>query len=428
MNFGKESEYIEFKISTSQTSRALEALAAMLNKHGKGKVYFGINDDGEVIGQKIGNKTIKDLSEAITSRIKPSVIPTIKFENVDCKCIISVEVEGDNKPYSADGNYLIRSGSENKKIEPELLKELLFTNSSELITNIESFNQELTFNQLKQLFIIKGLTFDDKTFEKNTGLLCKNGKYNELADILSDSNNCSIKVVRFAGKDKSEMILRNEYGYKCLILAMNQALDFVNSINETKVVFDNNLSRKESKLFDEKSLREAWVNACLHCKWAKMIPPAIYIFSDRIEIISTGGLPLDYSIEDFYIGISHPINKQLQKIMGQLGIVEQTGHGVPTIVKYYGKDAFNITDNHIVVTLKFPFELSQKQIDYQLLNPSQKKVLVVISNQPTITTNELTKVVGLGISRINVIIKELKQLGKIKRIGSNKNGYWEIIK
>jgi predicted HTH transcriptional regulator len=428
MNFGKESEYVEFKVSTSQTSRALEALSAMLNKHGKGKVYFGINDNGEVVGQKIGNKTIKDLSEAITTRIKPSVIPTIKFENIEDKCIISVEVEGSNKPYSADGNYLIRSGCENKKIEPEILKELIFTNSSELITNIESFNQELTFNQLKQLYIVKGLTFDNKTFVKNTGLLCKNGKYNELADILSDNNNCSIKVVKFAGIDKSEMLLRNEYGYKCLILAMNQAYDYVSSINETKVILDNNFSRKELKLFDEKSLREAWVNACLHCKWAKMIPPAIYIFSDRIEIISTGGLPVDYSIEDFYIGISHPINKQLQKIMGQLGIVEQTGHGVPEIVKHYGREAFNITNNHIIVTLKFPFELSQKQTDYQTLNPSQKKVLIAISNQPTITTNELTKVVGLGISRINVLIKELKKLGKIKRIGSNKNGYWEIIK
>ena len=159
-----------------------------------------------------------------------------------------------------------------------------------------------------------------------------------------------------------------------------------------------------------------------------MIPPAIYIFSDRIEIISTGGLPVDYPVEDFYIGISHPINKQLQKIMGQLGIVEQTGHGVPEIVNHYGREAFNITDNHIIVTLKFPFEPSQKQIDYQTLNPSQKKVLIAISNQPTIKTNELTTIVGLGISRINVLIKELKTLGKLKRVGSNKNGYWEIIK
>lgn len=426
MNLGFESELIEFKRSTAQTPRALESLAAMLNKSGKGKVYFGVSDNGEVVGQLIGNKTMKDLSDAIVNRIKPTVVPTITFENLDGKNIIVVDVEGTNKPYSADGNYLIRSGCENKNLEPEQLKELLFTNSIELITNIEAFNQELTFNQLKQLYIARGLTFDNSTFEKNTGLLCRNGKFNELADILSDNNNCSIKVVRFAGNDKSELVIRNEYGYKCMIMAMNQALDYVNSLNETRVELDGKIARKEVRLFDEKCLREAWVNACLHCKWAKMVPPAIYIFNDRIEVISTGGLPVDYSVEDFYIGISHPINKQLQKIMGQLGIVEQTGHGVPEIVKKYGREAFSITENHIVVTLKFPFELANKQSNYDDLTLSQKKVLMALSNQPTITTAELNKVTGLSVSRINSLIKELKSLNRISRVGSNKSGYWKV--
>lgn len=426
MNLGFESELIEFKRSTAQMPRALESLAAMLNKSGKGKVYFGVSDNGEVVGQLIGNKTMKDLSDAIVNRIKPTVVPTITFENLDGKNIIVVDVEGTNKPYSADGNYLIRSGCENKNLEPEQLKELLFTNSIELITNIEAFNQELTFNQLKQLYIARGLTFDNSTFEKNTGLLCRNGKFNELADILSDNNNCSIKVVRFAGNDKSELVIRNEYGYKCMIMAMNQALDYVNSLNETRVELDGKIARKEVRLFDEKCLREAWVNACLHCKWAKMVPPAIYIFNDRIEVISTGGLPVDYSVEDFYIGISHPINKQLQKIMGQLGIVEQTGHGVPEIVKKYGREAFSITENHIVVTLKFPFELANKQSNYDDLTLSQKKVLMALSNQPTITTTELSKVTGLSVSRINSLIKELKSLNRISRVGSNKSGYWKV--
>lgn len=251
-------------------------------------------------------------------------------------------------------------------------------------------------------------------------------KFNELADILSDNNNCSIKVVRFAGNDKSELVIRNEYGYKCMIMAMNQALDYVNSLNETRVELDGKIARKEVRLFDEKCLREAWVNACLHCKWAKMVPPAIYIFNDRIEVISTGGLPVDYSVEDFYIGISHPINKQLQKIMGQLGIVEQTGHGVPEIVKKYGREAFSITENHIVVTLKFPFELANKQSNYDDLTLSQKKVLMALSNQPTITTTELSKVTGLSVSRINSLIKELKSLNRISRVGSNKSGYWKV--
>ena len=75
-----ETEYVEFIENINQTSRALEAIATMLNKHGTAKIMFGIKDNGEVIGQEIGSKTILDLSQTIASRIKPVVIPSINIE------------------------------------------------------------------------------------------------------------------------------------------------------------------------------------------------------------------------------------------------------------------------------------------------------------------------------------------------------------
>jgi predicted HTH transcriptional regulator len=103
------------------------------------------------------------------------------------------------------------------------------------------------------------------------------------------------------------------------------------SINETMVTMGNH-RRTEEKLFDMASFKEAWQNACIHTKWDKGNPPAVYIFSDRIEIISTGGLPVDLNREEFYKGISKPVNSKLQKIFGQLGYVEQTGHGIPLMI------------------------------------------------------------------------------------------------
>lgn len=425
-NLGVETEFVEFKESTSQTNRALESIAAMLNKHGKAHVYFGVNDKGFVIGQAIGNKTIKDLSNAITTRIKPQVIPNINLELYDDLTVISVIVEGNSKPYSADGNYLIRSGSENKKIPQETLKELVYSSTSDVITEIESIDQKLTFNELKALYKLNNVKINEKTFEKNLGLIKDNGKYNLLADILSDNNEISIKVARFAGNDKSELMVRNEYGYKCLLVAMNKAMEYVLSFNETRVKLSGKLQRDEEKLFDESSFREAWVNACLHNKWSTLVPPAIYIFNDRIEIISTGSLPMDFSLEEFYAGVSRPVNIQLQKIMGQLDIVEQTGFGVPEIIKHYGKEAFDIKDNFIIVTLKFPFELNRNPVNYDDLTPSQIKVLKAISDHPTIKTNELTNVVDLKISMVNIVIRELKDLGYLERVGSNKSGYWKV--
>lgn len=95
-----------------------------------------------------------------------------------------------------------------------------------------------------------------------------------------------------------------------------------------------------------------------------MIPPAIYIFDDRIEIVSTGGLSIDYSKEEFFNGVNHPINRGLQKIMAQLGLVEQTGHGVLEIKKHYGNEAFCISDNYLNVILKFPFLLTRGETNF----------------------------------------------------------------
>ncbi len=423
-----ENETQEFKTSLSELDKGLLSLSAMLNKSGHGKVYFGVSNDGTIIGlnSSLGEETIKKVSSRISELIKPSIIPKIVLERYEGLIYLLVEASGYNKPYSCSGSYRIRVGSENKKIDPLTLSELVLSNSITLMENVESIDQKLTFEQLKGLYRAHNLTVNEATFLANCNLLTRRGTFNYLAEILADNNNCSIKVVRFKGKDKSEMISRNEFGYKCLLIAMQSAYDFVSSLNEMRVDLRQGLERKEYPLFDIKCFSEAWINACLHNKWIKNVPPAIYIFEDRIEIISTGGLPYDFTINDFYAGISRPVNIGLQKIMGQLGIIEQTGHGVPKIVKAYGTKAFNIGDNHIIVTIPFAFEPSFKEISIDSLTPSQKSVFEAIKNNPTATIPDLSEMVNLGTSRISTIIKELKGKGKIDRIGKTKGGYWKI--
>ena len=55
----------------------------------------------------------------------------------------------------------------------------------------------------------------------------------------------------------------------------------------------------------------------------------------------------------------------MQKIFGQLGFVEQTGHGVPLIVDIYGKESFEIMDNFINVTIPFT-ELKKTEKSFEL--------------------------------------------------------------
>ncbi len=422
-----EGEAQEFKASLSEMDKGIVSLVAMLNKNGKGKVYFGVSNDGEVLGLKgtLGHETVKKIGTRIAETVKPAIVPRIYFEEYGDETVIVVEVEGYNKPYSAAGDYRIRVGSENKKIEPELLGELFFSNPSVLASNAEASNQELTFNELKRLYVAKGLSIDDVTFAKNMGLLTKKGTYNYLAEILSDNNNCSIKVVRFQGKDKQEMVSRNEYGYKCLLVAIRQAFDYVSALDEVRVNLHGGMERSETHLFDLDCLDEAWTNACLHNRWIRNVPPVIYIFSNRIEVASTGGLPPDFTHEEFFAGVSRPINLPLQKIMGQLGMVEQTGHGVPKIVSVYGREAFELAENHITVTIPFAFEPSMVQANYEGLPKSHTTVLKIVREKPFSKMEEIAAEVGLGKTRVAQIIAELKSMGRLERQGSKKTGYWK---
>ena len=78
MSLGTENEQIEFKKSTSELKEGIQSLSSMLNKSGKGVIYFGVKNNGEIIGQLIGENTLRDISQAIANNIKPQIIPTIE--------------------------------------------------------------------------------------------------------------------------------------------------------------------------------------------------------------------------------------------------------------------------------------------------------------------------------------------------------------
>ena len=120
----KENETVEFKKTTSEIKEGVISLSSMLNKSGACKLYFGVKNNGEIIGLNIGQHTTSDISRAIKEHLKPNVVPTIEVRTEQGKQIIAVTVQGEETPYSAYGRYYIRSDD----------KDLIMTNSQ-----LESF-------------------------------------------------------------------------------------------------------------------------------------------------------------------------------------------------------------------------------------------------------------------------------------------------
>ena len=432
MNLGVESEKIEFKKSTSELIEGVISLSAMLKKHKEGTIYFGVKNNGDVIGQRdINENTMRDVSRKIAEGIKPQIIPTIALELIDNKKIIKVFAKGSNIPYSAFGKYYSRSFDEDKQLSPEMLRSLINQEGEpDYIVKKIASKQNLTFKMLKGLYLSNDIKINNEKFEENLGLLTDGNKYNFMAELLADSNDISIKVVTFAGNDKTVMLKRTEYGGKCLLLSVNNVLEYMESINETKVKVGG-IQREEEKYFDFSSFKEAWLNACVHTKWSEEIAPIVYIYDDRIEIVSNGGLPSALTEKDFYEGISKPVNKKLLKIFGDLDYIDQTGHGIPLIVKNYGKSAFYISEHTVMVTIplnKKLLENLEKKDSYNDLNETEIKILNLIDSNIKYKTKELMEITHFTETYINKIIRSLKDKKYIERIGANKNGYWKILK
>ena len=417
-------ETVEFKQSFEDIESCLDSIVAMLNKNEKAAIVFGVNEEGKILDVDIDEDIIEKIKTSI-NRIFPKVEPVISVKNFQGKDVLVLFIEGKDRPYSINGKYFIKIGSTNTIIAPDLI-DVSQTKDSEKMVELECLNQDLRFKEVKILGKIKNQDFsmDDV---KRFGLLNSKGKYNILADLMSDYNEFSVKVIRYRGKDRSDMLYRKEYGYECFLVGIKGALDFVNSLNETRIDSIEAFDKKDTKLFDSECMKIAWYNACLHTNWDKMTPPMINIFDDRMEIISYGGLPKKCSLEDFYSGLSRPINIHLQIIMEILGYLDSTEHGVAKIVKKYGKEAFTITDRYVIVTLKFPFEISKNPIDYEMFNLSEQRVLKAIAIDPTITTEKLCEIIKISQPRVAVILRKLKNSNLIERVGSRKKGYWQII-
>ncbi len=265
----------------------------------------------------------------------------------------------------------------------------------------------------------------------------EDGDYNKLAELLADNNRISMRVSIFAGKDKTSRLYSiREFGNTCLLIALNKLLDFGDVLNIPQADERNRtVERKEVMLFNQDAFREAVINAYVHNDWMDSNAPMISVFSDRIEILSRGGMPAEQTKEDFFKGVSKPVNEELATIFLQLHISERSGRGVPKIIKIYGKNAYDFKKNYIVVTIPFErvdndvpvSDKGKKHQEERLLDSVSKLIIDAMRDNYNITHDQLVR--DIGVSKITVYrkIKFLKDNKYIERVGSDKKGWWKVL-
>lgn len=418
-----------------------QEVIAFLNYKEGGIIYVGVRKDGQVVGVDNLDQTQLQIKDRIKNNIQPSTLGLfdVIVEKIDNQEVIKVVISsGTEKPCylrkkgrTPEGCYL-RVGSSKERMTFEMIDNMYAKRVKNTLKEIEAPRQELTFNQLKIYYEEQGLQLNEN-FLKNLDLLTSEGKYNYNAFLLADENNVSIKVVKYLGTDKMDLVKNQEYGYRCIITATQRVLDRLEAENTVYAKIEYK-GRKEVEMIDKKALKEAVINAIVHNDYSYGNSPIIELYSDRIEITSSGGLPQELSKTDFFRGVTAPRNKELIRVFKDVDLIENIGSGILRILKAYDKNCFIFMDNFLRVSFKYrenPFEYDQKinqENDQRELSNIQNKIISLISQNSKITQKEMAKILEVSREKIKYNIAILKDMNIIDREGSNKIGKWKILK
>jgi predicted HTH transcriptional regulator len=448
-----ETNRIEYK---RELSDGLEKeVIAFLNYREGGIIYIGIDKSGNTYGLPDSDGVQLKIKDRLKNNIRPSALGLfdIVSEERDGKNILKIIVaSGSEKPYHlkkygmSEKGCFIRLGSAAEPMPQKMIDELFAKRTRNSISKIKAGRQDLSFSQLKIYYEESGHTLG-KAFAKNLELLTEDGAFNYAGYLLADKNNTSIKVAKYSGKTRTDLIESNEYGHECLVKATKQVIDKIAIENRTNTKITAK-ERQQANLWNPIALREAIINAFVHNDYTNEITPKFEIFSDRIEITSAGGLPEGLSKQEFFEGFSVPRNKELMRIFKDLELVEQLGSGIPRILEHYGKDSFGFSDNFlrmIFMAKETAVEeggqiggvmggLKGGQIGGQIektidaipeLTHRQKEVLKLITADNRISRSGIAEVLHINESAIQKHLNNLKDAGFIERVGGTR-GYWEV--
>ena len=224
----QESNRIELKVDLND--KLEKEVVAFLNNREGGILYIGVDDNGN----PVGNSDIDSMQLKIADRIKNNILPlTLGLFDIVTEYMNNIPItkvivcSGLEKPYyiknkgmSPNGCYM-RIGTSTQPMSTALIDELYAKRIRTTLRNIPAPRQDLTFAQLKIYYQERGFELNRK-FTNSLELLTSDGKYNYIAYLLADENGVSIKVAKYAGSTKVDLVENEEYGYCSLIKATDR--------------------------------------------------------------------------------------------------------------------------------------------------------------------------------------------------------------
>lgn len=417
-----ESESVELKeVYTPELKKEVVAFA---NTNG-GTIYIGVQDNGEIIGLENPDFVVQQISNAVRDsiRLDISMFTNIELVMKESKNIIKITIQqGTKKPYyltdkglKPSGVY-VRSGTISAPASEDAIRMMIKMTDGESFENNRSLVQDLTFASLNREMALRQLERSQVQM-RNLGILTGDDIYTNMGLLVSDQCKHSIKFAVFQGTDKLVFKDRKELTGS-LFDQLTDAFKTIDFYNGTKATF-HELLRSDERDYPEDAVREALLNAIVHREYAFSGSTIINLYSDRLEIISLGGLVSGMSLEAAMIGASQARNERLASLFYRMKLIEAYGTGISKIVSCY---------KGLQVQPKFEnvegaFRVILPNIHTQEMNIVEEKYLPIMNLFEThkdITRNDVEKALGVGTTHAVNRLKEMLAKDLIKKVGSGR--------
>lgn len=382
---------VEFKETTGQLNRGMETLCGMMNGNG-GIVVFGVTNKGKIIGQDKGDKTTREIGEALR-KFDPAVDiqpDYIEIEDTG-KFLIAFQTDGQDpdKPFLWDGKPYMRHDSVTSVMPREkfirlheLQHGLIYKWENEVNASlkIEDLDERLIMNVVHGAVRRGRLSNDALNDSVSTALtrlnLVKNGSVCNSAAVLfgkdfSDYPQCRLRLARFKGTNK-QYFIDNQQHVGNIFQLVDAAMAFFFKHLNLSGTTHHRIVREDELEIPYDALREAVVNAYCHMRWGYEIATVgIAIYDDCIVIENAGRFPVRISPnalmqreEEDRKNTSMPPNPAIANVMYIGGLIEHRGRGLSMMAREcerVGLPAPTFNQDCIIVKTTFvrPYDTSK---------------------------------------------------------------------
>jgi ATP-dependent DNA helicase RecG len=444
----------QFKVDVKNADSLASEMAAFANSEG-GTIFVGVADNGSMPG--LSQKDVARINQLISNAASQDVRSPLSVQTTNVRMpgaagriIIVVTIpKGIDKPYfDRNGVIWLKSGADKRRINSKEELRRLFQYSDQF--HADELPTKAGIDKLDKLrfrdFLrdVYKMDYPESPTEltrllQNMNLATDEGFLN-LAGVLLFAERPEwikpqfvVKAIRYPGNEihVSDYIDTEDFSGP-LRKVFDDSMAFIMR-NLHKIQAGRGINAPGLPEIPESVFEELMVNALIHRDYLVSATVRLFIFDNRIEIISPGHLPDNLTVERIRAGISNIRNPILISFVAK-GLLPYHGLGSGIKRALEGWPDIDFVDDR--EGCLFTATVHRKEIKGTVeagvlqTTPGKTpgKILELLKEDPSLSIPELAGQLGKSESAVERAVRNLRKTGQLKRIGPAKGGHWEVTK